>query len=89
MLSFFERLVPAFPAGEPEQPPGSLFAFCRHYTRGMEVHLILMSLLTTLIAIGEVSLFGFMGQLVDWLSARRTGTEVGAVAWYDPKSNWR
>lgn len=78
MLSFFERLVPAFPAGEPEQPPGSLFAFCRHYTRGMEVHLVLMSLLTTLIAIGEVSLFGFMGQLVDWLSSRTPDTLLGA-----------
>ena len=69
MLSFFERLIRPFPAEEPTQPPGTLFAFCRHYTKGMEVYLLLMSGLTALIAIAEVSLFGFLGQLVDWLVA--------------------
>ena len=74
MLSWFERLIRPFPAEEPTQPPNTLYAFCRHYTRGMEVYLLLMSGLTALIAIAEVSLFGFLGQLVDWLVAHNPQT---------------
>ena len=67
MLSFFERIIKPFPAIEPSQPPKGILAFCRHYTKGMEASLILMSLSTALLAMLEVSLFSFMGQLVDWL----------------------
>lgn len=70
MFSFFERLIPAFPPAEPGQPPKGIYAFCRHYTKGAEGPLILMSVLTATIAILEVTLFGFMGQLVDWLSTQ-------------------
>lgn len=68
MFAFFERLIKPFPPEEPKQPPGSLYAFCRHYTKGIELHLVLMSLLTGLIAAMEVSLFAFLGRLVDWLT---------------------
>ncbi|MBV7299212.1 ABC transporter ATP-binding protein/permease [Enterovibrio sp. NIFS-20-8] len=68
MYKLFERVTPAFPESEPAQPPNTLLAFCRHYTKGFEKPLVAMSLLTALIAIAEVSLFGFMGQLVDWLT---------------------
>lgn len=67
MLSFFERIIKPFPAVEPTQPPKGILAFCRHYTKGMETSLILMSISTALLAMLEVSLFSFMGQLVDWL----------------------
>ncbi|WLQ13100.1 ABC transporter ATP-binding protein [Hahella aquimaris] len=67
MLSLFEKFIKPFPPEEPEQPPTGLFAFCRYYTRGMEVPLVLMSLTSAFLAFLEVSLFGFMGQLVDWL----------------------
>jgi ATP-binding cassette subfamily B multidrug efflux pump len=69
MLRFFERLTKPFPAAEPGQPPRGLFAFCRHYTKGMETSLFFMSLSSAFLAILEVSLFSFMGQLVDWLVA--------------------
>lgn len=68
IYSFFERMTSAFPSFEPKKPPSDLFDFCRHYTKGFGKPLILMSFLTALIAIGEVALFGFMGQLVDWLT---------------------
>ena len=68
MFNFFERLTTAFPKQEPDQPPKELYAFCRHYTKGYEAPLIAMSSLSAIIAMIEVSLFGFMGQLVDWLS---------------------
>lgn len=78
MLRFFERLVEPFPAAHPTQPPHGLFAFCRHYTRGVEWPLIAMSLLTATMAILEVILVNFMGSLVDWLM-----TQEAATLWQD------
>ncbi|MGH1461027.1 MAG: ABC transporter ATP-binding protein [Neptuniibacter sp.] len=74
MYSIFERLIPAFPPAEPGQPPRGLFAFCRHYTKGSEGPLLVMTFLTATIAILEVLLFGFMGQLVDWLASKDRST---------------
>ena len=74
MFAFFEQLISPFPPQEPEQPPKGLYAFCRHYTRGIEPHLVAMSILTGLIAIMEVSLFAFLGKLVDWLAASDPAT---------------
>lgn len=68
MFRFFESLIKPFPPQDPQQPPKSLFAFCRHYTRGTEIYLIIMAIFTALIAVMEVSLFGFLGQLVDILN---------------------
>ncbi|QQX81868.1 ABC transporter ATP-binding protein [Shewanella sp. KX20019] len=67
MFKRFESWVNALPPEEPEQPPKGIYAFCRHYTKGFEVPLVIMSILTALLAILEVSLFGFMGDLVDLL----------------------
>ncbi|WP_064609537.1 ABC transporter ATP-binding protein [Photobacterium sp. J15] len=74
MYKLFEKLASAFPHHEPEQPPDNLFAFLRHYTKGFELPLIAMAILSALIAIVEVSLFGFMGQLVDWLASHNPDT---------------
>ncbi|WP_299810140.1 ABC transporter ATP-binding protein [uncultured Shewanella sp.] len=67
MFKRFESWVDPLPNEEPQQPPKGIYAFCRHYTRGFEVPLGVMSVLTALLAILEVSLFGFMGDLVDLL----------------------
>ncbi len=77
MLRFFEKLTNPFPAAEPQQPPRGLLAFCLHYSKGMGWPLLVMATLTALIAMLEVSLFGFMGQLVDWLIEK------------DPKTLWQ
>ncbi|MFT6975571.1 MAG: ATP-binding cassette subfamily B multidrug efflux pump [Bermanella sp.] len=74
MFKFFESLTQALPQEEPTQPPNTLYAFCRHYTRGFGLPLIIMSLLTAVLAILEVSLFGFMGQLVDLLVTKNPQT---------------
>ncbi|MFC0117354.1 ABC transporter ATP-binding protein [Pseudoalteromonas xiamenensis] len=68
MYSWFERLTRPFPTQEATQPPSGLFAFCRYYTKGMEIPLIVMSLSAAILAILEVTLFSFMGTLVDWFS---------------------
>ncbi|MEM5530380.1 ABC transporter ATP-binding protein [Gammaproteobacteria bacterium AS21] len=70
MFKFFESLIPPFPDTEQEQPPATLFAFFRHYSKGMEKYLIAMALMNASLAIGEVYLFSFMGDLVNWLSVK-------------------
>jgi ATP-binding cassette subfamily B multidrug efflux pump len=74
MYKLFEGFTQAFPREEPRQPPKGIIAFCRHYTRGFEKPLLFMALLSTIVAIIEVVLFGFMGQLVDWLSSSNPET---------------
>jgi ATP-binding cassette subfamily B multidrug efflux pump len=68
MFRFFESLIKPFPPQEPTSPPKTLYAFCRHYSRGAELYLIGMAVFTGLIAVFEVSLFGFLGNLVDSLN---------------------
>lgn len=68
MFDFFENLLKPFPTKLPTRPPATLFAFCRHYTKGVWPLIFLMSALVTLIAATEVVLFGFLGEIVDWLS---------------------
>ncbi|CAM3824509.1 ABC transporter ATP-binding protein [Vibrio aquimaris] len=68
MFKKFEGFTKPFPNEEPTQPPYGIWAFCRYYTRGFERPLIIMSLMAMIIAIAEVSLFGAMGNLVDWLT---------------------
>src|SRR3546814_3550503 len=51
------------------QPPASLYAFCRHYTRGAERWLLLLAVSTGLIALAEVSLYAYVGALVDSMGA--------------------
>ncbi|BBB25879.1 ABC transporter ATP-binding protein [Amphritea japonica] len=74
MLQFFERLTNPYPEPEPGQPPSGIYAFCRYYMRGMEWPLLLMALLSAVLAMLEVALFGFLGQLVDWLSTKQPET---------------
>jgi ATP-binding cassette subfamily B protein/ATP-binding cassette subfamily B multidrug efflux pump len=72
MFSFFERLINPYPPEHPTEPPKGLYQFCRHYIRGIELHLILLALLTTCLAISEAMLYGVLGQIVDWLAERET-----------------
>ena len=74
MFTFFEKLINPFPPQLPEQPPGNLVAFCLHYTKGVIPLLFIMACLTASIAIMEVTLFGFLGELVDWLSSKQPET---------------
>ncbi|WP_371377527.1 ABC transporter ATP-binding protein [Thalassotalea aquiviva] len=74
MFKRFESLTDAFPDKKIEQPPAGLYTFCRHYTKGFEIPLLLMSLLTAMLAIFEVYLFGFMGEMVDLLNQHQPST---------------
>ena len=68
MYSYFEKLIDPYPKETPTQPPGTLFAFVRHYSKTSWKFLLTVSLLGALYTIVEVSLFAFLGNIVDWLS---------------------
>lgn len=76
MFAFFESLLKPFPPEEPSQPPPTLAAFCRHYTRGAGPLLVMMAAMAALIAGMEVALFQFLGLVVDWL-----GTHTPQSLW--------
>ncbi|AHF88025.1 multidrug ABC transporter ATP-binding protein (plasmid) [Rhizobium leguminosarum bv. trifolii WSM1689] len=68
MFGWFEQRLNPFPSEEPLAPPKGLFAFCWHYSKPAAPWLGLMAVLTALLAIGEVALFQFLGDIVDWLT---------------------
>jgi ATP-binding cassette subfamily B multidrug efflux pump len=68
MLSWFERLVPPFPDGPPDQPPEGFFAFIWSATQGIRGLILLLAILTALIGAFEALLFAMLGNIVDWLS---------------------
>lgn len=78
IFRFFESLINPFPAEAPATPPKSLFAFCRHYTKGAGLFLLAMAFFNAMTAVMEVVLFQFLGQLVDRLNS--TTPEAFAVS---------
>lgn len=74
MFSFFERLTQPFPEAPPGQPPTGIVAFCKYYTQGMWGVIATVSILSAIVAVLEVALFGFLGQLVDWFSEQNRET---------------
>jgi len=85
LFSFFESFVDPFPKTRVVRPPKELIPFLWHYSRDLWPWLLVMALLTSLISILEVSLFNYLGSLVDWLSTsdRRTfiRDESGKLLW--------
>ena len=75
---FFEQLVDPFPEAPPQRAPASVFRFCRHHARGLEPWLIGLALLSTGIAVVEVSLFEVLGRGVDLLAATTPQTILGS-----------
>ncbi|HUV32549.1 MAG TPA: ABC transporter ATP-binding protein [Devosiaceae bacterium] len=68
VFTWFEGLLHPYPGAPPSRPPEGLVAFCLHYVQGAKALLAVMGALAALIAIIEVSLFGFLGTVVDWLA---------------------
>ena len=74
MFSWFENRLNPYPPEEPVLPPKGLVAFCWHYTRPAGPWLLLLGLCSMLIAVGEVLLYQFLGNIVDWLSVADRAT---------------
>lgn len=68
IFRFFENLSNPFPEIDKKDPPNKLLAFCLFYSKGFVLPILLLALLNVFAAYVEVSLFGFMGNIVDWLS---------------------
>jgi ATP-binding cassette, subfamily B, multidrug efflux pump len=68
MFSWFENRINPYPEAAPQLPPKGLVRFTWHYTRPVAGWLALMTFLVMLIAVGEVMLFQFLGDIVTWLS---------------------
>ncbi len=68
-FSWLESQTDPFPDARPEKPPTSLRGFILHYARPFWPLLAVSSALATVVAIVEVYLFAFVGNLVDWLEA--------------------
>ncbi|UGY09434.1 ABC transporter ATP-binding protein [Phyllobacterium pellucidum] len=81
MFRWFEERLEPFPPAEPSEPPRSLVAFCLHYTRGVWPFIAVMAVCTALIAVLEVSMFAFMGNIVDWLSNHSRETFLSEEGW--------
>lgn len=81
MFRWFENRLNPYPEGLPQQPPRGLIAFCLFYSKGAWPWLLLMALFTALLAIIEVSLFAFLGNIVDWLSGQSRETFLSNEGW--------
>ncbi len=68
MFAWFERRIDPYPAEMSGMPPHSLWRFILHYSRGALPWLLLLASLTASIAVIEVMLFGWLGDLVDQLA---------------------
>ena len=68
LFTWLERWGAPFPDAPPEMPPQGFWPFVVHYTRPFWPLLAVSSGLGAAIALVEVSLFAFLGQLVDWLA---------------------
>lgn len=76
MYKWFESLITPFPDAPQTQPPKSVLGFCMYFTRGIWPILLAVSTFSALIAILEVSIFGYLGQLVDWFAIREPTTFI-------------
>src|SRR5690349_709774 len=81
MFRWFEKQLDPFPADEPVEPPRTLIAFCLHYTRGAWPFIIIDAILIAGIAIAEVWMFAFLGNIVDWLSVQNRETFLATEGW--------
>jgi len=68
LFTWIESLVDPFPPEPPAIPPRGLLDFCWHYTRPFWPLLLAATLLSASIALLEVFLFAFLGDLVDLLA---------------------
>ena len=80
-MRWFERRLEPYPLGEPTEPPKGLLAFCLHYSHGAKKWLAMMAILAAAVAGSEILLFGFIGDIVNWLAAADRTTFIQTDGW--------
>ena len=68
MFRWFEQRLDPYPADPPQMPPSGLWRFILHFSQGAKGYMLAMAACSALIAVAEVVLFGYLGQLVDRLA---------------------
>ena len=68
LFRWFETRTEAFSQGEAQMPPATLNGFIWFYTKPFWPWIATTSLLAATVAVIEVSLFAFLGSVVDWLA---------------------
>jgi ATP-binding cassette subfamily B multidrug efflux pump len=74
VFSWLESRTDTFPPVIPTKPGDSLWGFVSHYARPFWPMILACSALASAVALIEVSLFSFLGSLVDWLSTANRET---------------
>ncbi|MEP7240354.1 MAG: ABC transporter ATP-binding protein [Devosia sp.] len=74
MLGWFERRLDPYPTEDDGEPPKGLLAFLLHYLKGSKRFFAVMMVLTALVALSEIVLFGILGHVVDWLTTADRST---------------
>lgn len=82
LFKWFEARTQAFPEQEAEMPPATLSGFVWHYTKPFWPWVLATSVLAAVVAVIEVSLFAFLGSVVDWL-AKATPETVFQDYWWE------
>ncbi len=81
MLSYFEKIVEPYPNEAPGQTPNSLFRFFWHYSKPIWKLLSIFVAIIVALAVVEVSLFVFLGNVVDWLGNADRETFLADEGW--------
>ena len=85
LLKYFEGRIEPFPDSPVERPPSTLVPFLWHYSKDSWPWLLSMAFFSGVISLLEISLFSFLGNLVDWLGNRDPQTliqeESGMLIW--------
>ena len=68
MFAWFERRIDPYPERLPGMPPATLWRFVLHFSRGALVWLGLLAVGSGLLALIEVLLFSWLGELIDRLA---------------------
>ena len=74
MFKWFETRIDPYPKENLGVPPKDLFGFCLYFMSGAKLWLLVMALSAGAIAVLEVLLFSFLGDIIDWLSVANKET---------------
>jgi len=80
-FSWLEGLQPPFPEQLPSRPPDRLVAFLVHFAKPFWPLILASSLLAISIAVLEVVVFSFVGDIVDWLTTATPATIFSDYMW--------
>jgi ATP-binding cassette, subfamily B, multidrug efflux pump len=81
-FQWLESRVDSFPLEQPTKPPASTWGFIRHYTRPFYPLIAVGFILAVALAIIEVRVFAYVGQLVDTLSTASRDTFWADNKWH-------